>query len=304
MELLYFLEKIRLPGLNELMLGITAFGGEIAFLMIALAFFWCVDKNRGYYILAVGFFGTLANQFMKLFFRVPRPWVLDENFTILEQARAGATGYSFPSGHTQNAVGTFGAIAYTEKQRWLRNLCIALAVLVPFSRMYLGVHTPWDVLTAAGMALLLILALKPVAKGGGKWFPWMLGGMLVCAAGFLCYVELYPFPAEIDKENLNSGIKNAYTLLGALLGLIAAYPVEKKWVRFSEKAIWWAQVLKVILGLLVVLAVKEGLKIPLDLLFSGHMAAVGVRYFLVVITAGVVWPLSFTWFGKLGKKGN
>ena len=110
MQFLYFLESIRIPGLNEFMLGITYFGDEIAFLVTALILFWCVDKRQGYYILSVGFLGTIANQFMKLWFRIPRPWVQDPNFTILEQAREAATGYSFPSGHTQSSVGTFGGI--------------------------------------------------------------------------------------------------------------------------------------------------------------------------------------------------
>ena len=84
MGFLYILEDMRIPVLNAFMLLITQLGDEITFLVIALILFWCVDKRRGYYILAVGFLGTLANQFMKLFFRIPRPWVLDENFTILE----------------------------------------------------------------------------------------------------------------------------------------------------------------------------------------------------------------------------
>ena len=92
MELLYLLEKLRLPGLNEFMLLITRLGEETAFLAIALVVFWCVDKRRGYFLMAVGFAGTIINQFLKLCFRVPRPWVLDEGFTILEQAREAATG--------------------------------------------------------------------------------------------------------------------------------------------------------------------------------------------------------------------
>lgn len=305
MEFLYLLEKLRVPGLNELMLGITAMGGEIAFLVIALVMFWCVDKRRGYYILSVGFFGTLANQFMKLAFRVPRPWVLDENFTILEQARAGAGGYSFPSGHAQNAVGTFGGIAYTAKRKWVRNVCIALAVLVPFSRMYVGVHTPWDVLTAGGMAVLLMLLLRPVVlEKEGKAIPAMIGVMVVCAVAFLCYVEFFDFPAGIDSDNLASGVKSAYTLLGALLGLLVVYPVERKFVNFREDGLWWAQVLKVVLGLALVLAVKEGLKMPLNALLGGHMAATGIRYCLVVITAGLLWPMTFSWFARLGRREN
>lgn len=303
MSFLYALEKIRVPGLNEFMLLITQLGEETAFLVVALILFWCVDKRRGYYVLAVGFLGTLANQFLKLLCRIPRPWVLDENFTILEQARDAASGYSFPSGHTQSAVGTFGAIAYTAKKRWVRSVCVTVAALVGFSRMYIGVHTPADVFTSVGIALVLILILRPVVmKDDGKRIPVLLGVMTALAVAYLGYVELYPFPADIDAHNLESGIKNAYTLIGCLAGLLVVYAVDEKWLRFSTKAPWWAQILKVLLGLLAVLAVKEGMRTPLEALFAGHMAARAARYFLVVIMAGIVWPLSFRWFGKLGKK--
>ena len=77
MDFLYFLEGIRIPVLNEIMLFVTQLGEETAFLVIAMIIFWCVDKHTGYYILSVGFMGTLSNQFLKLVFRVPRPWVID-----------------------------------------------------------------------------------------------------------------------------------------------------------------------------------------------------------------------------------
>ena len=44
MEFLYFLEGIRLPGLNEFMLAVTYLGDEIAFLVTALILFWCVSS--------------------------------------------------------------------------------------------------------------------------------------------------------------------------------------------------------------------------------------------------------------------
>ena len=304
MKVLYFLESIRMPGLNEFMLGITRLGEETAFLVAALIVFWCVDKRKGYYVMAVGFAGTMANQFLKLLCRVPRPWALDPDFTILEQAREAADGYSFPSGHSQSAVGTFGAIAATSKNKWVKGVCIALCVLVPLSRMYLGVHTPADVLVGAGMALALVWLLR-------RWIMEVDRGMLVLiplltamAVGLLLYTTCWPFPADVDQENLASGVKNAYTLLGCMLGIAVVYPVEKKYVRFSTEARWWAQILKAILGLAVVLLVKEGLRAPLDGIFGGHMAARMIRYFLVVLAAGILWPMSFGWFSRMGRKSS
>lgn len=303
MEFLYFLEKLRLPGLNELMLAVTELGGETPFLVVALIVFWCVDKRRGYYVLSVGFLGTLTNQFMKLWFRIPRPWVLDPGFTILEQAREAAAGYSFPSGHTQNAVGTFGALAATTKTKWIRMIAAVLAVLVPFSRMYVGVHTPADVLVAAAMALVFLVLMHPVVFAkNGKYIPVLLAVLTALAAAFLFFVEFWNFPADIDQHNLASGIKNAYTLAGSLVGLIIVYVVDEKYLRFETKAVWWVQILKVALGLLAVLAIKSGLKTPIDLLCGGHMIGRAIRYFLIVIMAGIIWPLSFKWLSKLGRE--
>lgn len=303
MGFLYFLENIRVPVLNEFMLLITKLGEETAFLAVALILFWCVDKRTGYYVMSVGFVGTIGSQFLKLACRVPRPWVLDPEFTILEEAREAASGYSFPSGHSQSAVGTFGGMAAAIKKKWLRIVFIAIAVLVPLSRMYIGVHTPADVLVGSGMSVILILALKPLVYGkDGKGMKALLAGMIVLALAYLAYVELWPFPVDIDAHNLQSGYKNAYTLLGALLGVAVTYVVDEKKLQFQVKAVWWAQVLKVVLGLGVVLLVKEGLRTPLELLFGGHMAARAVRYFLIVVIAGIVWPLTFPWFRNLGLK--
>jgi len=303
MELLYFFEKLRVPGVNEFMLAITTFGEETAFLVIALILFWCVDKYVGYYTLSVGFIGTIANQFLKLWFRIPRPWVLDENFTILEQAREGAGGYSFPSGHTQSAVGTFGCIAATAKKRWIVITAIAIAALVSLSRMYIGVHTPLDVGVSVILATVLVLALRPVVLSNQrKGMPILLGVMILLAVGFLCYVRYYPFPADVlATENYQHGLENAHTLLGALIGLVIVYIADEKWLHFSVKAVWWAQIIKVVIGLLLVLAVKSGTKSVLNMLF-GALAGRAVRYCLIVIVAGILWPLSFQWFAKLGKK--
>ena len=303
MQLLYLLESIRIPGLNEFMLLVTKLGEETAFLVAALIVFWCVDKGRGYYVMTVGFLGTMANQFLKLWFRVPRPWVLDESFTILESAREAASGYSFPSGHRQSAVGTFGAIANSAKNKWVKGICIAVCVLVPLSRMYIGVHTPSDVLVGAGMACALVWLLKkPVLERSDKAMKVLIAVMLGCALGLLLFVEGYPFPEDVDEHNLQSGIKNAYTMIGCITGVAVVYVFEKKYVNFETKAIWWAQLLKVALGLALVLGVKEGLRAPLDALFAGHMAARAVRYFLIVLAAGGLWPMTFRWFSGLGVK--
>ena len=304
MELLYVLEKLRHPILDEIMLLVTRFGEETAFLVAAMILFWCVDKRKGYYVLAVGFLGTLVNQILKLTFRVPRPWVLDPEFTIVERARAAASGFSFPSGHSTSAVGTFGAIGYASWNPVVKWACYGICILVPLSRMYLGVHTPEDVLVGAGLSVLMISVLSPMvwrhSERGTKDIFAMILSLSLC---LLLYANFFPFPIETDQmHNLTSGSKNAYTMLGASAGLLMVYPLESKYVNFETKAIWWAQILKVLLGFGVVLAIKEGLRAPLDMLFGGHLIARSVRYFLMVLMAGLVWPMTFRWFSGIGVK--
>ena len=92
MSVLYWLESIRNPFLDALMQFFTYFGEELLFIVLALAVFWCVDKREGYYLLFVGFVGTILNQFLKLLCHIPRPWVKDPSFQPVKSALGGATG--------------------------------------------------------------------------------------------------------------------------------------------------------------------------------------------------------------------
>ena len=298
MEFLHMLENIRFPLLDKFMLAVTHLGSETAFLVIAIIVFWCVDKRKGYYILSVGFIGTMINQFLKLWFRIPRPWVLDNTLHPLPQALPDATGYSFPSGHTQASVSTFGGLAYTVKNKLIKVLCILVAILVPFSRMYVGVHTPKDVGVSLVIAVVLIFLVKPlVFSRNGKLFPELMAIMTAMAVGYMCFINLYEFPTEVDTERLQSGINSGYTMVGCLVGLLLTYIIDEKWIHFPVKGAWWAQILKVTIGLLLVLAIKSGLKTPLNALFGEYIGR-SVRYFLMVIMAGIIWPMSFKLFAK------
>lgn len=295
MQVLYALESIRTPWLDAVMAAITHLGEETVFMVAALLVFWCVSKRHGYYLLAVGFAGTVLNQFLKLLFRIPRPWVLDSQFTIVESARAEATGYSFPSGHTQNAVGTFGGMALFTRRRWVRIAAIAAAVLVPLSRMYLGVHTPLDVGVAAISAAVLVLVLYPVMERSDsqpRVMAAVIAGMLVLSAGYLLFVLLYHFPADVDADNLAHGVENAWKLMGATAGLLAAWWLDVTFIRFDTRAPWYVQIIKLAAGLALLVAIKAGLKAPLAALLGPGVGG-AVRYAVMVLFAGAVWPMTF-----------
>ena len=304
MELLYVLEGLRTPVGDAFFSLITHLGEETLFIVAGLLVFWCIDKWEGYYLLSVGLTGTVINQFLKLWFRVPRPWVKDPNFTIVESARAEATGYSFPSGHTQSSVGVFGSAARWHRQKTVRLVCILLCVLVPLSRMYLGVHTPADVGVSVVVALALVFGLYPVirkAADSPRTMRTLLTCMVALAVGYLAFVSLYPFPADVDVSNLSHGTKNAYTMLGCMLGVWAVYEVDSRWTRFDTEAPLPGQICKLALGLGLLLAIKIVAKAPLQALFTNDYLADGLRYFLMVVFAGCVWPRTFPLWKKIGK---
>lgn len=295
MKVLYALESIRMPWLDTVMAAITHLGEETVFMVAALFVFWCVSKRHGYYLLAIGFAGTVLNQFLKLLFRIPRPWVLDSNFTIVESARAQATGYSFPSGHSQNAIGTFGGIARFTRRKWVRAAAIVVAVLVPLSRMYLGVHTPLDVGVAAVIAVALVFALYPLMERSDSRHGVMgavLAVMLALAVGYLLFVSLYPFPADVDAANLASGVENAWKLLGATVGMLVGWWLDVRFIHFDTRAVWYVQLIKLVGGLALLLGIRAVLKAPLAAAL-GAGAGGAVRYGVMVLFAAAVWPMVF-----------
>ena len=303
MEFLYFLEGIRNPVFDFFFELITHLGEETFFLLIAILFFWCIDKREGYYILLVGLYGTVINQIAKLAFRIDRPWVKDPNFTVVGDAKIEATGYSFPSGHTQNIAGTFGSIAaYNKNKRWVSILSVSVIVLVAFSRMYLGVHTPLDVGVSLIVAFLLVVLLRPLFASEERFlksFPWLVISAVVLSLGFVIYVLALSGDTTLDAENYASALKNSCTLMGCLSGLLIVYFVDTKWLKFNTGARWYAQIIKLAVGLLGVLAIKSGLSEPLTLLFGNELVARVIRYFLLVSFAGAVWPMTFSRFAKL-----
>ena len=308
MGLLYALESIRTPLLDKILGAVTYLGDEICFMVFAVGVFWCISKRMGYYLMTVGFFGTIINQFLKILCAVPRPWVKDPNFTIVESARAGASGYSFPSGHTQNAVTLYGGTARYPNAPWLRWVCIAVMLLICFSRMYLGVHTPLDVGVSLAIGGVLVLALYPVMEEADRrpWvLTWVIAFMVVCSGAFVVYLYLRGDTGATaeDAANYASALSNGWKFVGATLGLLVTNVLDRKCIRFETQAVWWAQLIKLAVGFGLLLAIRAGLKAPLIALCGGAAEiAGGIRYLLIVLFAGCVWPLTFWGFSRLGKR--
>ncbi len=302
MPFLYFLRDIGNPVFDFFFELITHIGEETVFLVISIIFFWCVNKREGYFILLSGLFGTLINQWAKLACRVPRPWMIDKGFLPIGDSMTEATGYSFPSGHTQNVSTTFGAIAAYNRKRWVTVTAVVIIALVAFSRMYLGVHTPLDVGVSLLVGLAVILLMRPFFESDeklNKALPYIAGTGVLLSLGFMIFTLLMGGDEALDPHNYESALKNAGTLLGCTLGLVLVWLCDRR-TNFKTDANWYSQVIKAAIGFGGVMLIKAGLSAPLTFLcFGNEIVARVIRYFLIVAFAGAVWPLTFGWFSTL-----
>ena len=154
MEFLHFLSQFRTDGGDILFQLITYTAQELFVVGIICWLFWCSNKRLAYTLGFSYFTSGLLVQGLKITFRIPRPWILDSSFQPVASAVPGATGYSFPSGHTQSITALFGTAALHFRKHLHQILCFVVIFLVGFSRMYLGCHTPKDVIVSFSLSFL------------------------------------------------------------------------------------------------------------------------------------------------------
>ena len=139
--------------LNSIFLAITGLGGSMSFLLVLPLLFWCVDYNLGVRLTVLCCTSGFCNFFLKDLFSQPRPFILDPGVGI-----GTARGYSMPSGHAQGSLVLWGSIALWVRKNWCWVLVAIVVTFIGFSRVYLGVHWPTDVIAGwvAGSTWALI----------------------------------------------------------------------------------------------------------------------------------------------------
>lgn len=212
----------------------------LAFLTISFVY-WIVDKKCGIYLAFNYFLGILINQFIKITACIYRPWILDSRIHPTANAMKMATGYSFPSGHTAIATSIWGGLAVKFwNNKFLRYALIFLVLLVGFSRNYLLVHTPQDVVVSLILGVFIlwgnIKLLDWVDKSKNR--DWILfGAVLVICTILIAYTELKHYPLDyfngkilVDPVKMTrDSYPKVYMIVGAFLGWI----LDRKLINFE-----------------------------------------------------------------------
>ena len=204
--------------------------------------FWCVDKGWGYRFMTSIWGGEVLNGIVKLTVCAYRPWIRSELIEPAGDSKTAATGYSFPSGHTMCATATYGNVFLWQykKRRWLAILsCIAI-ILTGFSRNFLGVHTPQDVLVSFVETSILILVIGFVAEkiNGDETKLRILSVIgVVAVIGTIIYIVFKPYPMDyVDGVLLVDPAKmmnDCFKGCGGLLGLIVGSYIERNHIHYE-----------------------------------------------------------------------
>ncbi len=161
METIHFLQGFASPGLNELMLTITNFGSERAYIVLLLIAYLGVDARAGRFLAVALLTSFYLNFLLKGIVDTPRPYVLDPNVSLGEEYLATGTGPGFPSGHAQGSTTFWGLAALYVRRGWFWAVALLVIALVSLSRVYLGLHLPIDV--GGGVLIGIVFVLLAFA---------------------------------------------------------------------------------------------------------------------------------------------
>lgn len=297
-EILKAIAKIRNGFLDALMLFLTEFGSEIIVIAVVCALYWCVNKKLAYRIGMIFFASGILVQGLKVGFHIERPWVLDKTFEPVAAAKSGATGYSFPSGHTQGAAALYGTLFTATQKRWFKVICAVMIVLVAFTRLYLGVHTPLDVVVSAAVTLGCVWVFGKVADalecGNSRDFDLCM--ILSSLALLLCVFSFFlAAQGIVESEHINDSFKSG----GAGVAFAIGWYLERRYLNFSVRTDrLWKQIVKMAVGVAVTLAIKSGLK----LIAPDNLTVDFIRYFCTVFWVIFLYPMLFNRFSLKEEK--
>lgn len=269
------------PTLDLPFIALTLLGEERFFLLFLPFLYWCVDRRTGMQVALLFLLSTSLNAVAKTLAGQPRPFQYDPRVRQLVEAPDGG----LPSGHAQNALVVWGYLALQFRRAWLWVLAVVLIVLISLSRVYLGVHFPTDILGGYLLGAVLLLAYLWLEPGLETWLKqkglaWQLGLTLT-----LPWLLIFLFPTE---DGVSTG--------AALLGLGVGFTLERRWVGFETRGLWWQRTLRFIVGAAVMVGLWLGLKMAFSSLEPAFLFRF-IRYGLMGLWGALGAPWVFVRLG-------
>lgn len=300
-----------LPALEGLMEFFTFLGTEEFFLLVMPALYWSVDSALGARLAVVLVSSVALNGLLKVGFHLPRPYWIDSRVMALSVE----SSYGLPSGHAMDATAVWGFLAAQVKgarKVWAWPVALAVIFLISFSRVFLGVHFPSDVLAGwvFGAALLWVIFRweRPVTGWLSRWSRAPQLGLafgvslvfMALAAGARLAIASAPDPLSwettaaaaappeegelaINPRDPSDGASQG----GMIFGLGAALALASRTSRMDAGGAWGKRVARFGLGMLGVLVFWMGLKYVFPT--EPFLPAMVFRYIRYALT--VFWVL-------------
>ncbi|MBQ3455882.1 MAG: phosphatase PAP2 family protein [Synergistaceae bacterium] len=274
-------------------------------LLIPAFIYWCLNKRSGLFILFSYKLSQTINSLVKLTACIYRPWVRDPRIIPAGDSIKTAGGYSFPSGHTMTFTPIYGGLIAFTKNKLVRFVCVALIIVTAFSRNYLGVHTPQDVIVGILLGVLSVYIGHKVFAYLDKHPENDAKVMIIFALmGILTMVYItykpYPMDYNADGKLIVDPVKmqiDSWGDAGAFAPFILAWYVESRFVKFEPTGFNVKGVILCIVGMIPLHyiiwnlgGVMQGILGP----HAGKLASKSIMLFYIV----VFWPIVIKLFSR------
>lgn len=277
---LELLQNLRTDFFNKFFEFITILGEETVYILLICTIYFMFNKRLAKKLFFIAATSIGFNCIVKNAVKLPRPFA---NGRINCVRAHTATGYSFPSGHTQIAATCTSALYLALKKKTLLIFSIVATLLVGFSRLYLGAHFPLDVIFGIIFGIGLSNLLNYIYDRPTKEV--YLNSVVIGISTVFAIIYLF---------SPNILYLDFYKFYGLFLGYIFATSFEQKYVNFDYNTSLFKKILRVVIGVVLAFSLKEGIKMILqtDDIYLSYLFNV-IRYFLLVAIVFGLLPLVF-----------
>jgi len=287
-ELILWLQQFR-PALDLPFRAFTFIGDELFFLLFLPLVYWCLDRRTGARVTLLFLISAYVNAAVKVFVDQPRPGPYDAR--VWAYSDVGGSG-GFPSGHTQNPVVVWGFLAAKVRRTWLWIVAAVLIVMIPLSRLYLGVHFPHDLLGGYVIGALLLFVFLRWGELGEQWIASRKVGAQLALVAILTLALILVFLTE-------DGVTTGATLLGMGLGFV----VQAHWIGFEVDGELWRRAARYALGAAVMVGLWAGLRAAFSAL-EPELLFRFIRYVLMGLWGGAGAPWVFVRLGLAQRRSQ